>query len=69
MKGLSYGKDTLTYVQVTKCVDVNDSGIKELQALRNLRTLVLYDLINVENLEACKQYLKSQLPNCDIQGK
>lgn len=69
MKGLSYGKDTLTYVQVTKCVDVNDSGIKELQALRKLKTLVLYDLTNVDNLEDCKQYLKSQLPNCDIQGK
>ncbi|XP_026318725.1 ATP synthase subunit s, mitochondrial [Hyposmocoma kahamanoa] len=68
LKGLSYGKDTLTYVQVTKCVDVHDSGIKELQALRKLQTLILYDLINVENLEACKQYLKSQLPNCDIQG-
>lgn len=68
MKGLSYGRDTLTHVQVSKCSDVTDSGVKEIQALVKLTTLVLFDLQCVENLEKCKQVLQSQLPNCKITG-
>ncbi|XP_049872324.1 ATP synthase subunit s, mitochondrial [Pectinophora gossypiella] len=67
MKGLSHGKTTLTHVQLSKCADVTDEGVKEIKILDKLKTLVLYDLASVKNLEECKQYLKSQLPNCNIQ--
>lgn len=67
MKGLSYGRSTLTHVQVSKCVDVTDAGLKELISLDKLETLVLFSLTSVSNLDACKQYLQQHLPNCKIQ--
>ncbi|XP_013138109.1 PREDICTED: ATP synthase subunit s, mitochondrial isoform X3 [Papilio polytes] len=69
LKGLSYAKDVLTFVQVSKCINVTDPGLKEMIVLRNLKTLVLYDLASVENLADCKQFLGSGLPNCQITGE
>lgn len=69
MKGLLYAKDTLTYVQVSKCVNVTDDGLKEIQNLNKLKNLVLFNLHSVKNLDACKQYLQTYLPNCKIDGK
>ncbi|KAI8421722.1 hypothetical protein MSG28_009697 [Choristoneura fumiferana] len=69
LKGLSFGRDSLTHVQISKCPDVSDTGLKDLTALHKLETLVLFDLTNVNNMDDCKQYLSSQLPKCKIQGK
>lgn len=68
MKGLSYGRDTLSHVQVSQCANVRDQGIKEIQALKNLQTLILFHLTSVSDLEECKQYLQSKLPKCKILG-
>lgn len=68
MKGLEYGKDTLEFVQVSKCYNVTDVGVKEIKLLTNLKTLVLFNLSGVSDLEECKQYLKSQMPNCKVLG-
>lgn len=68
MKGLEHGHSTLTHVQVSQCKEVTDAGIKEIKALNLLQTLILFELINVKNLEECKQFLQSQLPKCKIQG-
>ncbi|XP_063826723.1 ATP synthase subunit s, mitochondrial [Ostrinia nubilalis] len=68
MQGLSHGKDTLLHVQVSKCPSVTDIGLKEIKVLGKLQSLVLFDLISVSNLEECKNYLKSQLPKCNIKG-
>ncbi|CAH2047124.1 unnamed protein product, partial [Iphiclides podalirius] len=68
LKGLAYGKDVLTFVQVSKCVNVKDIGLKELVALKNLQTLILYDLTSVQNIEDCKHFIKSGLPACKILG-
>ncbi|XP_072932679.1 ATP synthase subunit s, mitochondrial [Epargyreus clarus] len=68
MKGLAYGRETLSFVQVSKCANVTDSGVKELKSLSKLQTLILFGLESVGNFEECKQYLKSQLPNCKIEG-
>ncbi|KAI8421726.1 hypothetical protein MSG28_009701 [Choristoneura fumiferana] len=62
-------QDSLTHVQISKCPDVSDTGLKDLTALHKLETLVLFDLTNVNNMDDCKQYLSSQLPKCKIQGK
>lgn len=69
LKGLSFGQNTLTHVQISKCLDVSDTGIKDLAALHKLDTLILFDLKNVNNIDECKQYLSSKLPNCKIKGK
>lgn len=69
MKGLAYGHATLLYVQVSKCINVTDNGVKEIKSLKNLKTLILFSLSSVNNLDECKQYLQSHLPNCKITGK
>ncbi|XP_031766560.2 LOW QUALITY PROTEIN: ATP synthase subunit s, mitochondrial [Galleria mellonella] len=68
MKGLSYGRKTLTHVQISKCPSVTDLGVKEIKILDKLETLKLFDLQGVTNLEECKKYLQSHLPKCQIQG-
>lgn len=69
IKGLSYGKSTLTHVQVSKCGSVTDTGVREIKILDKLETLVLFDLQGVTNLDECKQFLQLQLPKCKIQGR
>ncbi|KAM3965079.1 ATP synthase subunit s, mitochondrial [Aphomia sociella] len=68
LKGLSYGRETLTHVQVSKCPNVTDVGIKEIKILDKLEMLKLFNLQEVKNLDECKQYLQSHLPKCKIQG-
>lgn len=68
LKGLSYGSDRLTHVQVSKCYNITDPGLKEIKVLNKLETLVLFDLSGVKNLEDCKQYLQTHLPTCKIEG-
>lgn len=69
MKGLVHGKETLNHVQVSSCANVSDKGVKDLNVLSKLQMLVLFDLLSVENMDECKQYLKSQLPKCTIKGE
>lgn len=69
MKGLAHGQETLTYVQVSQCINVTDVGLKDINVLKKLKTLILFDLGSVEDVTSCMQYLKTQLPNCDIKGK
>lgn len=67
--GLAYGKSNITYVQVSKCLNVTDMGLKELKLLDKLETLVLFNLESVKNLDECKEYLQKYLPKCRIKGK
>ncbi|PZC72722.1 hypothetical protein B5X24_HaOG210701 [Helicoverpa armigera] len=68
LKGLSYGRDTITHLQVSKCINVTDAGIKELKNLHKLETLILFHLESVTNLEECKLIIQLHLPRCKIQG-
>lgn len=68
LKGLAYGSDRLAHVQVSQCYNVTDPGVKEIKALSKLETLVLFDLSGVNNLDDCKQYLQTHLPQCKIEG-
>ncbi|CAG9787789.1 unnamed protein product [Diatraea saccharalis] len=68
MKGLSYGKETLLHVQVSRCPNITDDGLKELTVLSKLQKLILFDLQSVSDLHKCKEYLKSQLPQCSVKG-
>ncbi|CAH0399790.1 unnamed protein product [Chilo suppressalis] len=66
IRGLSNGKDTLLHVQVSKCPSVTDDGVKELKILSKLQELILFDLHSVADLKECKNYLKIQLPKCNV---
>ncbi|CAK1585370.1 unnamed protein product [Parnassius mnemosyne] len=66
LKGLAYGKDVISFVQVSKCPNVTDHGLKEMIVLKNLQTLILFDLISVKNLNECKQFISASLPKCKI---
>ncbi|XP_028029897.1 ATP synthase subunit s, mitochondrial [Bombyx mandarina] len=68
LKGLSYAKNTLSHLQISKCVNVTDAGLKELNILEKLQHLILFNLESVNDLEECKKYLKSQIPKCNIEG-
>lgn len=60
-------RDSLEELQLSSCGDIDDSGVKTLACLSNLRHLVLYDLPEVRNKEACTEYLQSALPKCEIE--
>lgn len=66
LKGLHFGQNTLTHLQVSKCANVTDDGLKSLISLKKLEHLVLFNLISVENIEECKQYIQQHLSNCKI---
>lgn len=69
MKGMAYGKDTLTHVQVSECKGVTDEGVKELHVLNKLESLVLFKLASVESIQSCKEYLTTYLPKCTFKEK
>lgn len=60
-------KDSLEELQLSSCGDINDSGVKSLACLSNLRHVLLYDLPEVRNREGCTEYLQSALPHCKIE--
>lgn len=68
LKGLHHAKQTLRYLQISECINVTDSGLKYLEILTKLETLILFNLKSVENIEKSKQFLKSKLNNCKIEG-
>lgn len=59
-------KDSLESLQLSSCGDINDSGVKSLACLSNLRHLLLYDLPEVRSKEECTSFLQSALPQCEI---
>ncbi|KAG6448869.1 ATP synthase subunit s, mitochondrial [Manduca sexta] len=69
LQGLSYGKESLAYVQVSKCCNVTDNGLKEIKVLDKLETLVVFELSSVSNIDDCIKYLQNHLPKCKIEGK
>ncbi len=64
---LAVVKNSLEELQLSSCGDINDSGIKSLACLTNLRHLLLYDLPEVQNKEECKEVLQAALPSCEIE--
>ncbi|CAH0683149.1 unnamed protein product [Spodoptera exigua] len=66
LKGLSFGQNTLTHLQVSKCVNVTDAGLKSLVSLDKLEILLMFNLMSVENLQECKQYIQKHLPKCKV---
>lgn len=63
---ISIIKDTLVELQVTECLNVDDSGLLALKDLHNLRKLTIYGFRYVKDLNGVVRELKKSLPKCSI---
>lgn len=60
---------TLKYLQISSCRNITEKGLMGVHALKNLKTLLLYDLPYVTNSDHVVKELKNKLPQCDITFK
>ncbi|XP_016985313.1 ATP synthase subunit s, mitochondrial [Drosophila rhopaloa] len=68
LEGLHHISNSLERLQVSGCYNITDSGLAVIGELKNLRQLVIFDMIFVKNMAAVAAKLKSQLPSCDIKA-
>ncbi|XP_017077589.1 ATP synthase subunit s, mitochondrial [Drosophila eugracilis] len=68
LEGLHHISNSLERLQVSGCYNITDSGLADIGGLKNLRQLVIFDMIFVKNMEEVAASLKKQLPNCDIKA-
>ncbi|XP_067119986.1 distal membrane-arm assembly complex protein 2 [Centruroides vittatus] len=61
-------KSTLEHLDISNCPNITERGISSLYILRNLKTLNLSNLSNVDNLHFVCLLLEDILPNCHILG-
>lgn len=61
---LIHVRQTLTTLQISRCYNVKDSGLRSIGNLVNLRRLIVYGLIAVKNVKAIEEELKHRLPDC-----
>lgn len=66
---LSYLKGSLQFLQVSSCGNITEKGLRELKVLKNLKTLLLFDLPYVKDKDAIVTELKAHLPNCSVTYK
>lgn len=59
-------KDSLRYLQITACPNVENSGLLTLGCLHRLRMVALADLPYVDNLTGVINRLQTKLPDCDF---
>uniref|UniRef100_UPI00358F7743 ATP synthase subunit s, mitochondrial n=1 Tax=Myxine glutinosa TaxID=7769 RepID=UPI00358F7743 len=57
---------SLQHLEVKSCGNVTDRGICALHTLRNLQSLILFDLPGIKNQGKLVQTLKKSLPSCNI---
>lgn len=59
--------DSLEHLQISACPRITQTGLDELQHLKKLQTLLLFDLKCIEDKAACVEQLKQKLPSkCQI---
>eukprot|EP00099_Drosophila_melanogaster_P000699 NP_001027422.1 uncharacterized protein Dmel_CG10731, isoform B [Drosophila melanogaster] len=68
LEGLHHISSSLQRLQVSGCYNITDSGLAVIGELKNLRQLLIFDMIFVKNMEAVAASLKKQLPSCDIKA-
>lgn len=67
MRLLSILKDSLTDLQIIKCIRVDEDGLRHLKALKNLRTLKVQGLPAITDPNGIKKELSEALPKCKIE--
>ncbi|XP_022227604.1 ATP synthase subunit s, mitochondrial [Drosophila obscura] len=68
LEGLSHVKNSLERLQVSGCYNISDSGLGVIGELKNLKQLLIFDMIFVKDMDQVAQELKRQLPACDIKA-
>ncbi|KAH8336764.1 hypothetical protein KR059_002636, partial [Drosophila kikkawai] len=68
LEGLHHISSSLVRLQVSGCYNITDSGLAVIAELKNLRQLIIFDMMFVKNMEAVSAKLKEHLPSCDIQA-
>lgn len=58
--------NSLKYLELEKCRNITEDGLKSLKTLVNLKTLIVKDLPYVKNVDEIKQALQSSLDQCEI---
>lgn len=61
-----YQLPTLKHLEVIKCHDITDDGVRALQKIKTLNYLKLQGLSSVTNKAACSELLEKELTNCDV---
>lgn len=69
LEGLAPLHKSLKHLQISNCVNITEKGLGTLHPLINLKTLLLFNLIEVKNKDAVIVDLKNKLPQCDITFK
>lgn len=69
LENLSYCKDSLKVLEIIKCKNITDEGLKSLKTLTKLEKLVCHDLPYVKKGTEIKKELKEYLKNCEIDIK
>lgn len=59
-------KDSLRVLQINKCKNITDAGLKVLGNLSKLEKIVISDLPYLKNPIKVQEELKLKLPNCKI---
>lgn len=65
---LTIFRTTLEHLNISNCPNITERGLSSLYRLRNLKTLNLSNLQNVNHLELVCLLLEDVLPNCKIIG-
>lgn len=66
LEHLKLVKDSLTDLQVTNCLNMEDSGLLHIGGLTGLRKLTLHGFRYVKDLDGVVKELQRCLPNCTI---
>lgn len=66
LEGLSPLQKCLKHLQISSCPNITSKGLSSLYPLVNLKTLLLFDLMQVESKDAVIVDLKNKLTQCDI---
>ncbi|KAH8253030.1 hypothetical protein KR032_003228 [Drosophila birchii] len=68
LEGLHHISHSLVRLQVSGCYNISDAGLAAIAELKNLRQLVIFDMMFVQDMGAVSAHLKQHLPSCDIQA-
>lgn len=62
-----YQLPSLKHLEIIKCHDITDTGIRAVQSLKSLEYLKLQELSSVSDQKACDDGLKEHLTKCKIE--
>ncbi|SPP72808.1 ATP synthase subunit s, mitochondrial [Drosophila guanche] len=68
LEGLTHIKNSLERLQVSGCYNISDSGLGVISELKNLKQLLIFDMLFVKNMQQVALELKKHLPECDIKA-